>query len=1139
MPASTKRATSIYGAPVVAKRPSGGVSRKPKPANASAQPRAWDDSTRGDRVSDEAPRPGGKSAAPSAVSNTAVMRRRAASSIPARPLGASNSGPATSAAPPAAGSGAAAKKRTASSAPVPTREKRNPKTFLSKGEYGKLIGVGPRQRRADRVHVDLALLKKDDTSKTYDALAELESGARPGAALGAAFRGGGGGDDASERDGFADESLRDGVEASGAHESAHESASRQKSATAYAPSIRFSKNPKYRTVTSDGVFVAPPDMSGEPPAPGSAADRAAHPPKPPKSTGDERLDRKRARLKSERERRAAETLASKKAASKARREASAAAASVGVAELTFFKDTVRRMAEKYNALKSEHDTKASELAKLVTDFAERDAKLSAQVNDTLSLRGGGGALFGKPVSRSAAGANPRADLKLEELRVRVADAERNAEDERFKTATLGHMILRLRESDPTTEARRRDPHASLATTRETAVAAASGTVESAVPWVGRKLELVKRFQADVEAAIEAERARSYAAANEESQARSMLARAIASAQERREAYEAQLGQRRMTLVALRAEDEAMAARKESFINRLAQMNKELADEERDRKRGGKAALPGFSGGVAKAFITAMTGGALRTREAKTDAAIRKLVAVIPDVTPEGLVEGFKTRKQRKTLTRDTSRARQATHDALVRRRDELLEELARTKEELYNADDSLDDDVATRASRGERPEDRADDGVFMAEHATRATRLTLGNKEKDLATLATGVMNLSDAVARFDETLERTLRGWSAARDDAREALELKIVAENENENDRTSAEPRETPTRREAIDDVEADADADADASASDAKASSIALGDDVRASSSVRASTAPEDDGATDLMNATARRGMAYLETFYDALERANVVALADLHRERTLAAAREQGVHPSKVIVSSLDLERGAHPAVPALSALRRDSLGEKKKTLSAEASRGGGPRREGSSKSVTLLLFDEDERFEVDSVHDDVHDAGFSRPSSPGAPLSRDVSLESGTPAGEKGAPRRDSSEAKTGSGPASIARRLSAHNTRIDVTAGSEEEARDEDEDEDEDEDKDDDEDSSESVDPRLSRKSASVVLFRKGLKKGESAAWARETEARMTRRKTGPRAKPAVKRRASSEVEAVVSSRSLGDAPGAPDAAAA
>ena len=186
--------------------------------------------------------------------------------------------------------------------------------------------------------------------------------------------------------------------------------------------------------------------------------------------------------------------------------------------------------------------------------------------------------------------------------------------------------------------------------------AASTSAESTVPWVARKLELVKRYQADASAAIEAERARAYAAANEASQARAMLARTIASAQERREAYAADRAAPD-GLGALRAEDEAMARRKESFINRLAQMNKELAEEERDRKRGGKVALPGFSGGLAKAFITAMTGGALRTQEAKTNAAIRKLVEIIPDVTPEGLIEGFKNRKQRKTLTRETSRAR--------------------------------------------------------------------------------------------------------------------------------------------------------------------------------------------------------------------------------------------------------------------------------------------------------------------------------------------------------------------------------------------------------------------------------------------------------------------------------------------------
>ncbi len=1078
MPASTRRATSIYGAPVVAKRPSGGVSVKTKPAT-TAQPGAWDDSTTArDRVSDGTTRRTGDESRAANVSarDAAAKRRLSASSyghsVTTPPLGAAN---ATSATPPA----------SSSKKPLTTAKKPNPKTHLTKGEYGKLIGVGPTQRRANRVRVDLALLKKDDASRNYDAFAEVEAGFRPGSESLSAPRGGD-----AEGDGFETEIEGDGADADVT----------RRANVAYAPSIRFSKNPKYRTVTSEGVFVAPPDMSGEPPAPGSAADRAAHPPKPPRSTGDERLDKKRLKAKLERERRLAETLASKKAALKARREASAAEASVSIAELTFFKDTVRRMAEKYNALKAATDAKAVELGKLVTDFAERDTKQNLQVRDKNALRGGGGALFGKPVSRSANGANPKADLKLEELRARVADAERNAEEERLRTATLGHMILRLRESDPTTEARRADPHASLATTRETAVAA-SASAESSVPWVGRKLELVKRYQEDVASAIEAERARAYAAANEESQARSMLARTIASVHERREAYEAQLGQRRMTLVAMRAEDEAMTARKESFINRLAQMNKELAEEERDRKRGGKAALPGFSGGLARAFITAMTGGALRTQEAKTDAAIRKLVTIIPDVTPEGLIEGFKNRKQRKTLTRETSRARQQEHDALLRRRNELVEELARTKEELYNADESLDEDAVTRARFLRRPEDRVDDGVFMAEHATRATRLTLGDKEKELGNIATGVLNLSDAVRRFDETLQRTLRGWAAAVDDARDAIAARDAV--------ASLDAAATP--------------ASGDVSTGDAAEKNETETEETEETRE----TNEKDENAkkTNLMNATARECIAYLETFYDALERANVVAFADLHRERVFAAAREQGVHPSKVIVSSLELERAE---VPAVSLLRRDSFSSDSKPK---------PKKEGSSKSVTLLLFDENERFEVDSVHDDVHDAGFGS----GAGSDADMEADQASPGSNlivaAGLQRRDSMKAKIGSGTARIVRQFSSHNLRVDVKAGSEEEEEEEAEEGDDDGD-----DDASASDPRLSQKAASVVVFRKGLKKGESASWARETEARMERPKmgvAGPRsARPSrPSRQASSKSEAEVSLRSLGD-DDAPDAAA-
>jgi hypothetical protein len=110
--------------------------------------------------------------------------------------------------------------------------------------------------------------------------------------------------------------------------------------------------------------------------------------------------------------------------------------------------------------------------------------------------------------------------------------------------------------------------------------------------------------------------------------------------------------------------------------------------------------------------------------------------------------------------------------------------------------------------------------------------------------------------------------------------------------------------------------------------------------------------------------------------------------------------------------------------------------------------------------------------------------------------------------------------------------------RVDVKAGSEEE---EEEEEAEEGDDDGDDDASAS-DPRLSQKAASVVVFRKGLKKGESASWARETEARMERPKmgvVGPRsARPSrPSRQASSKSEAEVSLRSRDGDDDAPDAA--
>jgi hypothetical protein len=210
------------------------------------------------------------------------------------------------------------------------------------------------------------------------------------------------------------------------------------------------------------------------------------------------------------------------------------------------------------------------------------------------------------------------------------------------------------------------------------------------------------------------------------------------------------------------------------------------------------------------------------------------------------------------------------------------------------------------------------------------------------------------------------------------------------------------------------------------------------------------------------------------------------------------------------------------------LRRDSFSSDSKPK---------PKKEGSSKSVTLLLFDENERFEVDSVHDDVHDAGFGS----GAGSDADMEADRASPGSNQivagGLQRRDSMKAKIGSGTARIVRQFSSHNLRVDVKAGSEEEEEEEAEEGDDDGD-----DDASASDPRLSQKAASVVVFRKGLKKGESASWARETEARMERPKmgvVGPRsARPSrPSRQASSKSEAEVSLRSRDGDDDAPDAA--
>ena len=100
-------------------------------------------------------------------------------------------------------------------------------------------------------------------------------------------------------------------------------------------------------------------------------------------------------------------------------------------------------------------------------------------------------------------------MTLEALRRRVEEAETAAEMELLRSAGYGHMIMRLRDSDPTDETRRADPFATLTTTHETALAAAAKNDGDGrrkedkfenlrhLPWMNNKLDAIQEFQTAV------------------------------------------------------------------------------------------------------------------------------------------------------------------------------------------------------------------------------------------------------------------------------------------------------------------------------------------------------------------------------------------------------------------------------------------------------------------------------------------------------------------------------------------------------------------------------------------------------------------------------------------------------------------
>ena len=501
-----------------------------------------------------------------------------------------------------------------------------------------------------------------------------------------------------------------------------------------------------------------------------------------------------------------------------------------------------------------------------------------------------------------------------------------------------------------------NPHLSFKTSKATATAAGN-SASSSVPWMNRKLEVVKQFQADIQSEIDGRRSQLYRAQNEQGQAEAMLARTIQSSMDRRENWADQLSQRRSFLLASRAEEKAMATREKAFKKQLAELAKTIEEEEQNKKRGGKAVLAGVKGNNARGFLAMMDRQTLRTREAEVDHALRRLQAIIPDITPDGLVEGFMSRRERVAAVREESARAQAKHDELAATREALGDQLEAVKGEVLHVDAKEGDPLGGRAGR---PEDVADSKVFRAENGVRmdATHARGSREGAHEERRCCPQSREHRAKLRAVADVHSHGRGDMAARGGA-EARQ----ADGETVRDGEGGDA--------SIWVVEIRADGDGEIPEQGQRGERRLL---QRARRPRRRRT-PEWAGNTptsvggdrsvaatsaELMNREAREGIVALTAFFDKLDRANVIAAADVHKQLVEEAARKQGcTRPKSSCPRSSSNTRGETRGVlrPGASRATRAATTAEEDAASSD---GEEPRSTGSlvaggsSKSV---VFDE--------------------------------------------------------------------------------------------------------------------------------------------------------------------------------------
>ena len=213
--------------------------------------------------------------------------------------------------------------------------------------------------------------------------------------------------------------------------------------------------------------------------------------------------------------------------------------------------------------------------------------------------------------------------------------------------------------------------------------------------------------------------------------------------------------------------------------------------------------------------------------------------------------------------------------------------------------------------RAGRPEDVADSKVFRAENGVRVTRLMLEDREKELTMSAAAVHNLVNIVRNFERSLMSTPTGegiWRRGEVPKRDKPTAKQSGMAK-EAMRRSGLSRSAPTGMEksqskgnAASGVSSNGRGDpAGAGPRSGRNTPTSVGGD----RSVAATSA-------ELMNREAREGIVALTAFFDKLDRANVIAAADVHKQLVEEAARKQGVHrPKSSCPRSSSNTRGRNP------------------------------------------------------------------------------------------------------------------------------------------------------------------------------------------------------------------------------------